>query len=90
MVMTIEFWGQNIILCHFVFFKNIFYDFSLYALVKFFCVIILQILYGVLELMTIYSWEIRNMVLLLDLGMSPRIKLFKALLSLLDLEDYRK
>ena len=30
------------------------------------------------------------MVLLLDLGMSPHIKLFKALLSLLDLEDYRK
>ena len=57
---------------------------------KIFCVISLQILYSVLELMTIYSWEIRNMVLLLDLGMSPHIKLFKALLSLLDLEDYRK
>ena len=40
--------------------------------------------------MTTYSWENRNMVLLLDLDVSPHIKLLKALLSLLDLEDYRK
>ena len=57
---------------------------------KILCIINLKILYNVLELMTNYSWENRNMVLWLDLAMSPHIKLLKALLSLLDLEDYRK
>ena len=57
---------------------------------KILCVINLKILYNVLLLMTTYSWENRNMVLLLDLDVSPHIKLLKALLSLLDLEDYRK
>ena len=57
---------------------------------KILCIINLKILYNVLELMTNYSWENRNMILLLDLAMSPHIKLLKALFSLLDLEDYRK
>ena len=44
---------------------------------KILCIINLKILYNVLELMTDYSWENRNMVLLLDLAMSPHIKLLK-------------